>query len=107
MGHIQWIESGNSKILIYQFEVIGNAPVNRQHGMKTIGHQLAAWCQVPVVYQLKEDVDPFIHITWHDGAEQTLKELTLSVEQSAELFQRSNRIRQLTLVLGTGDLFSE
>jgi hypothetical protein len=66
-----------------------------------------SWCQVPIVYQVKDDVDPFVHITWHDGTQQTLTQMTLTVEQSKELFQRSGRIRQITLVFGTSQLFSE
>ena len=65
------------------------------------------WCQLPIVYQLNDEVDPALTITWDDGNQQTLTQLTLPAEHSAELFQRSGRIRQLTLVLATNQLFSE
>ena len=64
-------------------------------------------CQVPVVYKLDDDVDPVLNISWDDGTQQLLAQLTLSAEQSSELFRRSGRIRQLTLVLASEQLFGE
>ena len=65
------------------------------------------WCQVPVVYQLNDKVAPELSITWDDGTKQSLAQLALPVEESSELFRRSGRIRQLTLVLATGQLLCE
>ena len=64
------------------------------------------WCQVPVVYQLDDDADPSLTITWENDEQRTLPQLALSVEESSELFQRSGRIRQLKLVFGAKLLFT-
>jgi hypothetical protein len=67
------------------------------------------WCQVPVIYQLGNDADadPALIVTWDDGESQHLPQLSLSTEISTELFQRSGRIRQLTVTFGTAQLFAE
>jgi hypothetical protein len=65
------------------------------------------WCQVPVVYQLDDEVDPVLSITWDDGTQNSLTQLALPAKESSELFRRSGRIRQLTLVLAAEQLFSE
>ncbi|MDX2488767.1 MAG: hypothetical protein QNL03_14885 [Gammaproteobacteria bacterium] len=65
------------------------------------------WCQVPIVYLSHDSVEPSLAITWNDGTQQTLKELALPSDVSSELFRRSGRIRQLTLVLSTEQLFDE
>jgi hypothetical protein len=65
------------------------------------------WCQVPVVYQLAEAVEPVLCITWDDGTEQSLLPPELPADESSELFRRSGRIRQLTLVLTEEQLFHE
>ncbi|NNL06267.1 MAG: hypothetical protein HKO86_00975, partial [Gammaproteobacteria bacterium] len=71
-------------------------------------HGLAfSWCQVPVLYLLNDDVQPALNITWDDGKQEVLTQLELTAEESAELFKRSGRIRQLTVVLTTAQLFSE
>ena len=64
------------------------------------------WCQVPMVYSLDDSAEPSITITWDDDTRQTLSGLALPVEQSAEIFQRSGRIRRLDLVFGRNELFS-
>jgi hypothetical protein len=65
------------------------------------------WCQVPILYQLDEENQPSLTITRDDGKQKTLAELALPAEDSAALFQRNGRIRQLTLVLGNRQLFGE
>jgi len=65
------------------------------------------WCQVPIVYLSHDSVEPTLVITWDDGTQQTVKELALPADVSSELFRRSGRIRQLTLVLSTEQLFDE
>ena len=65
------------------------------------------WCQVPVVYQLDDEVEPALYVTRDDGTQQSLAQLSLPAKESSELFRRSGRIRQLTLVLATAQLFSE
>ena len=65
------------------------------------------WCQVPMVYRLDDAVEPALTITRDDGSRRTLPGLALPVEESAELFLRSGRIRRLDLVFGRGELFSD
>ena len=65
------------------------------------------WCQVPIVYQLNDNVEPMLSITWDDGTQNSLTQLELPAEESSELFRRSGRIRQLALTLKTAHLFCE
>jgi len=65
------------------------------------------WCQVPVIYRLDNDVESALTISWDDGEEQHLPQLTLPTEVSAELFQRSGRVRQLTVTFAAALLFAE
>ena len=65
------------------------------------------WCQLPLVYRLDDSAEPSLTITRDDGTRQTLPGLALPAEQSAEIFQRSGRIRRLDLVFGSSELFSE
>jgi hypothetical protein len=55
------------------------------------------WCQVPVVYRLRNASRPTLSITWQDGSKQALPQLSLPAELSSELFRRSGRIRQISL----------
>lgn len=65
------------------------------------------WCQVPVIYQLDDEAEPSLTITLESGEQQTLPHLSLPSSESAELFQRSGRIRQLKLVFSTALLFTD
>jgi len=57
------------------------------------------WCQVPIVYHLVDRSQPSMTVTGEDGSTQTLTALSLPAELSAELFQRSGRIRRLSIDL--------
>jgi len=57
------------------------------------------WCQVPIVYRLVDDGPPAMTITHEDGSSRTLAALSLPADLSAEIFQRSGRIRGLSLDL--------
>ncbi len=63
------------------------------------------WCQVPIVYELADDEG--LTLTRDDGKQQTLHQLSLPSELSAELFERSGRIRQITVRIATTKLFKE
>jgi hypothetical protein len=65
------------------------------------------WCQVPVIYQLDDNADSSLTITFDDGTRQTLAQLELPVRECRELFERSGHIRQLTLSMSTANLFNE
>jgi hypothetical protein len=69
-------------------------------------HGLAfTWCQVPILYIRNDDLQPALNITRDNGKQEVLTQLQLSAEESAELFRRSGRIRQLTVILSTEELF--
>lgn len=63
------------------------------------------WCQVPIVYQLNDEVEPSLLVTYNDGKQQTFSQLGLPAEESSELFHRSGQIQQLTLTISTEHLF--
>jgi hypothetical protein len=65
------------------------------------------WCQVPIVYKLDDISEPSVTIIRDNGQELQLPQLGLPNEQSNELFQRSGRIRQLTVTFGKDRLFAE
>ncbi|MGI9270550.1 MAG: hypothetical protein ACR2QT_02150 [Woeseiaceae bacterium] len=65
------------------------------------------WCQVPIVYKLDDSEPVSLTIVEQDGAAHTLPQTNLPADESAELFQRSGKIRQLILNLHSNMLFAE
>jgi hypothetical protein len=65
------------------------------------------WCQVPIVYQLDDNAEPGITMIRNDGEALQLPQLSLPAEDSNELFQRSGRIRHITVTFQTNSLFVE
>ena len=65
------------------------------------------WCQVPVVYKLDDGADAMLTITRSDGSQQSFNDLTLPREESRALFERTGKIRQLTVTFGQDRLFTE
>jgi hypothetical protein len=65
------------------------------------------WCQVPVIYQLDDSVEPTLTVHWHDGEVQAMPDLALPADVAIELFRRSGRIEKITLVLNSRLLFNE
>ncbi|MBA6363109.1 hypothetical protein H4J42_05090, partial [Colwellia sp. BRX8-8] len=63
------------------------------------------WCQVPIVYQLNDEVEPSLMVTYKDGKQHTFSALSLPAKESTELFLRSGQIQQLTLTISTDNLF--
>ena len=55
------------------------------------------WCQVPIVYRLVDDGPPQLTVVLEDGSSQTLPELSLPLDLSAELYRRSGHVRSLSL----------
>jgi hypothetical protein len=55
------------------------------------------WCQAPVIYRLSNEAGATTLITWDDGREQELPQLSLPHDIATELFRRSGRIRKLTV----------
>jgi hypothetical protein len=65
------------------------------------------WCQVPIVYRLVAGASPTVTVTRHDGATETLTELSLSASLSSEVFRRSGRVRQIALEFPPDALLQE
>jgi hypothetical protein len=63
------------------------------------------WCQLPIVYQLNDEVESSLTVTYSDGKQQTYSQLSLSTEESTEIFLRSGQIQQITLTISTDHLF--
>jgi hypothetical protein len=62
------------------------------------------WCQVPIVYRLRSEGRPALAVTLRDGSIETLPQMSLPADLSAELFRRSGRVRQISLDLPPGML---
>jgi hypothetical protein len=65
------------------------------------------WCQVPIVYRLRNEGGSTLAITLQDGSIQTLAQPSLPASLSSELFRRSGHIRQISLDLPREALLSE
>ena len=65
------------------------------------------WCQVPVVYRLDDSTEPELSVHWDSGEIQVLPSLVLPADIACELFRRSGRIRQISLMLRNSLLFRE
>ena len=65
------------------------------------------WCQVPFLYRLDDSAEPALTVKREDGSELVFDELALSAEDSRSLFERSGRVRQLTVNFGADRLFPE
>jgi len=68
---------------------------------------LFTWCQVPIIYTLNDGVDAGVTVICDDDSEHEFAQMSLSTELSEELFQRSNRIRQIFVSLTANSLFGE
>ncbi|MDJ0928569.1 MAG: hypothetical protein QNJ73_13105 [Gammaproteobacteria bacterium] len=65
------------------------------------------WCQVPIVYQLDDKAEPGIEIELRDDDALTVPELALPNEESQAVFERTGRVRRLTVSFGRNRLFVE
>jgi hypothetical protein len=65
------------------------------------------WCQVPFIFKLDDDAETALTITRSDGSEQSFGELTLPADESRALFERTGKVRQLTVTFGQDRLFTE
>ena len=64
------------------------------------------WCQVPVVYRLDAGRPPGLTLTLSDGDTRHHADATLTADDSTALFQRTGRIRQVTVDLHLDQLFA-
>jgi hypothetical protein len=76
-----------------------------QHLAVPAGALAFTWCQVPVLYRIDGQGDPALTITYADGEPRVSHTAELSPQDSAALFLRNGRVRQLSLTLGPDTLF--
>jgi hypothetical protein len=65
------------------------------------------WCQVPIVYVLDDNADAGLVTELDDGTRSSFTDLSLPGTISAELFQRSGRVRKIVATFGTKRLFGD
>jgi len=65
------------------------------------------WCQVPLVYLLRDTAEPTVTVFHSSGKAETLPGLGLPEDVATEIFQRSGKIRQIELALNKRLLLSE
>ena len=65
------------------------------------------WCQVPILYVLDDDADAGLVAEFDDGSETSFADLNLPGDISAQLFQRSGRVRKITATFGASRLFGD
>ena len=88
----------------FRFLDVGGMWRKVELGRKMLGF---TWCQVPIVYRLNDDAEVSLTLALADGTQQVVNRLVLSREDSSELFQRSGRIRQISISLTSEMLFTD
>jgi|TARA_B110000503_G_scaffold52251_1_gene84053 hypothetical protein len=63
------------------------------------------WCQVPLLYQLRESAAPSLTVHWLNGEHTTLPALELPQNIASELLQRTGKICRIELTLTREMLF--
>jgi len=64
------------------------------------------WCQVPLLYQLRESEAPALTAHWRNGEHTALPTLELPQAIASELLQRTGNIDRIELVLNRETLFT-
>jgi hypothetical protein len=65
------------------------------------------WCQVPFVYVLDNAAGPGLQIELDDGKTESFTNRALSRELSAHVFERTGRIRKVSVTVTADDLFGD
>ena len=65
------------------------------------------WCQLPFVYVLDDDGEAGLAVEFDDDTHARLPDFALPADLSAHVFERTGRIRKVTAVLNTSQLFSD
>lgn len=65
------------------------------------------WCQLPIIYQLRDDLSPHIMIYFADGSHTKINHMQLSQAHSQSIFNRSGEIKQLTVILSSAQLYNK
>jgi hypothetical protein len=65
------------------------------------------WCQVPFVYVLGNEAAPGLEIELDDGTTESSATRALSREFSTHIFERTGRIRKVTVTVTADDLFGD
>ncbi len=65
------------------------------------------WCQVPIIYTLNNKKKASVCVDFNDGQQKLIPDLALALDDSADLFHRNGRIRQITVTLQSTLLSAE
>ncbi|MFT6731842.1 MAG: hypothetical protein ACJAS9_000015 [Polaribacter sp.] len=65
------------------------------------------WCQVPIIYQLNNQISESLTINCDDGEQQTFTNLSLTENYSQDIFLRNGKIRQINLMIQSKRLFNQ
>jgi len=65
------------------------------------------WCQVPIVYVLDDDAETGLVAEFDDGTRASFADLNIPDDISAELFERSGRVRKIVASFGAKRLFGD
>ena len=63
----------------------------------TEGQLAFTYCQVPVIYKI--GVDNSCVVTLNDGSKTTLNDLSLDLETSTKLFERTDEVLQINVTI--------
>jgi len=64
-------------------------------------------CQTPIIYRLDDAQPATLKVFRKDGGQQELGRMSLSADDSAELFRRSGEIRRIEATFPAAVLFAE
>ena len=65
------------------------------------------WCQVPFVYILDDDSEVSLSVITADGVQRDFSQLELPTEESAAIFRRDGRLRQITVTFRSDMLLTD
>ena len=65
------------------------------------------WCQLPFIYVLDDAAEPGLEIVFDDGSTADFPNSALSRELSSHVFERTGRIRKVTVTVTADQLFGD
>jgi hypothetical protein len=80
---------------------------NWQHLTVPVNGLCFTWCQVPFVYKLDDDSEVSLSVIAADGTQHDFPHLELPAEDSAALFRRDGRVRQIAVTFSSEMLFTD
>ena len=65
------------------------------------------WCQIPIIYQLSESIEPTLTVFYTTDQVKPSNRLVLSEQQSSQIFLRDGSIKRIVLELNPTQLYME